>query len=85
MKLIKKIPFSHEEKKHEIRVFSDEKIVNIVALVNNHPHNCIRYQILIPKYLDVKKLLKSKIINHFVELTKNDIIENRWEKSLMEK
>lgn len=85
MKLLKKIAFDHENRKYEIRIFSDEKIMNFVVFYNKHPFNCFRYQILIPKYLNVQKILRTKMIDHFVDITKADVRENRWEKFLKEK
>lgn len=80
MILFKKIPMKFEEKDYEIRVLYDDTIVNVVAFLNNHPINGFRHQIQVPKKFDVKKILKTDAVQELVEISKNDIIEKRWEK-----
>jgi len=82
MTLFKKIPFKCREKDYETRVLYDDKLINIAVFYNNHPANGFRYQVKVPKYLDIKKLLEVNVIENLVEAAKNDIIEDRWEKLL---
>ena len=84
MILFKKNPISFENKDYEIRVLYDDKLINVVAFLNNHPANGFRYQIKVSKYFDVKKMLETDTVNELVEKSKNDIIEKRWEKLLNE-
>ncbi|GAI75527.1 unnamed protein product [marine sediment metagenome] len=80
MILYKKVPFSFEEKNYEIKVFYDDKIINIVAFRNNYPANGFRHQIKTSKNLPVEKILKQKVIDELIEICKKDISEKRWER-----
>lgn len=84
MILFKKIPYTLDDKKYEIRVLYDEAMINIVVFHNNYPANGFRHQVQIPKRYDVKKILKTKAIQEIIEIAKSDIIENRWAKLLNE-
>lgn len=76
----KKVPFSFEEKNYEIKVFYDDKTINIVAFRNNYPANGFRHQIEISKNLSVKEILNQKVISELIEICKKDISEKRWER-----
>jgi len=78
----KKVPFSFEEKNYEIRVFYDDKTINIVAFRNNYPANGFRHQIKISKNLSVEEIVNQKVINELIEISKKDIFEKRWERLL---
>ena len=80
MKLFKKIPFTHEDKQYEVRVLYDDEIINIATFLNNHPANGFRYQIKIPKKVAIEKLLNLENFKDFIEISRIDIIENRWER-----
>jgi len=80
MKLFKKIPMTFEEKNYEIRVLYDDATIDVVAFLNNHPANCFRHQLIIPKNFNVKRLLRIDAVKELVEVSKKDIIEKRWEK-----
>ena len=80
MILYKKVPFSFEEKNHEIRVFYDDKTINIVAFRNNYPANGFRHQIKISKSIPIEEILKQKVIDELIEICKKDISEKRWER-----
>ena len=82
MILYKKYPMTFEEKDYEIRLLYDSTAINVVAFLNNHPVNGYRHQVRIPKEFDVKGVLKMSAIKGLVEMSKNDIIEKRWEKLL---
>ena len=71
-----------EEKNYEIRVLYDDTTINVVAFLNNYPVNGFRHQIKIPKRLDTKRILEMEAANELVDISKNDIIEKRWEKLL---
>jgi len=80
MKLFKKIPFSHENKQYEVRVLYDDDTINIVTFSDNHPANGFRYQIKLPKNTSFEKLLCLDNFQTWIEISKVDIIENRWER-----
>ena len=80
MILFQKIPMTFEEKSYEIRVLYDDTIISVVAFLNNHPANGYRHHIQLPRKCDVQRVLEQDIIDGLVEMTKNDIIEKRWEK-----
>lgn len=81
MKLFKKIPISIEEKDYEIRVLYDDTIINVVAFLDNHPANGYKHQIKLPNKCNVLEVLEQNIAGKLIEMTKNDIIEKRWEKT----
>ena len=82
MILLRKIPFSYEEKNYEIRILYDDTLINVVAFYNNHPVNGFRHQIKFSKKSPVEKLLDHEVINELIDMSKNDICENRWERLL---
>jgi len=79
MILYKKYPMTFEEKKYEIRVLYDDTTINVVTFFNNHPANGFRHQVKIKKGFDVEGILEMKAVNNLIEMSKNDIIENRWD------
>ena len=79
MILYKKYPMTFEGKDYEIRVVYDSVTINVVAFLNNHPVNGYRHQVKIPKEFNVKEILKTSAIKDLVEMSKNDILEKRWE------
>ena len=81
MKLFKKIPISIEEKDYEIRVLYDDTVINVVAFLDNHPANGYRHQIKLPNKCNVLEVLEQNIAGKLIEMTKNDIIEKKWEKT----
>ena len=82
MTFYKKIPFSFNDKAYEIRILHDDKLINMVAFYQNYPANGFRYQIHVPKYAQMDRILDSDVIQEFVELCKNDIVQNRWQRLL---
>lgn len=80
MILYKKVPFSFEEKNFEIKIFRDDKTINIVAFRNNYPANGFRHQIKISKSIPIEEILKQKVIDELIEICKKDISEKRWER-----
>ena len=83
MELYKKIPWKHEEKKYEIMIMFEESMINVVTFLNNYPVNGFRYQVLLPKNINVQNLLKTENFTNLIENAKEDIKENRWEKFLI--
>ena len=80
MDLFNKTPMTWNNKIYEIRVLYDDRKINVVTFQNNHPVNGFRHQILLPKKCDVARILAHDILSEMIEISKNDIIENRWEK-----
>ena len=80
MRLLKKIPLTLEDKYYEIRILFGNNTINIVVFYNNHPANGYRHQLIIPKNVDPEKLLETEALKEVVEISKNDIVEKRWEK-----
>ena len=78
MKTFKKIPFSHNGEKYEIRIMYDESNVKIVAFLHNHPANGFRYILNFPKKYDIKKALKNDNLNTLIDFSRADIREDRW-------
>ena len=78
MELYKKIPFEHDEKSYEIQIHYHENLINIGAFLNNYPANGFRYQIQIPKKVEIQKILDEKHLRIFIDRTKKDIEENLW-------
>ena len=60
----------------------DNTTINVVAFLNNFPVNGFRHQVKITKNFDIKKMLEMDAVKDLVEISKNDIIEKRWEKLL---
>lgn len=80
MQLYKKIPFKHDEKNYEIRIYFEEHLINISTFFNNYPANGFRYQIQLQKNIEIDKILAEDNFSHFIDLAKTDIIESRWQK-----
>ena len=80
MILYKKVSFSFEEKDYDIKVFYDDKTINIVAFRNNYPANGLRHQIKISKSIPIEEILKQEVIDELIEICKKDISEKRWER-----
>ncbi len=80
MTFYKKVPFSFEEKDYDVKVFYDDKTINIVAFRNNYPANGLRHQIKISKSIPIEEILKQKVIDELIEICKKDISEKRWER-----
>ena len=78
MELYKKIPFKFENNLYEIRILHQDNLINIGAFLNNYPANGFRYQIQIPKHVEINKLLDEEHLYEFIDLAKRDITENRW-------
>ncbi len=75
----KKYPFVFEDNDYEIKVLFDDSTINVVAFLNNYPANGFRHLVKIPKTIDIKKLLNNDAVKNLVDLSKEDIINKRWE------
>ena len=84
MLLFNKISMTFNKKDFEIRVLYNDTTINVVAFLNNHPANGFRYQIQIPKQIDIKEILETDAVKELVKKSQSDIIEKRWEKLLKE-
>ena len=69
-----------KEKHYEIRVLFADNTITVAAFYQNHPANGFRHQIKILKRFEPEKLLEKDVVKEMVEISKSDIIENRWEK-----
>jgi len=79
MTLFKKILWNHNGKNYEIRILYEDRLINILAFLNNYPANGFRYQIQLPKNIDVQKILKIENLTHMIENAKEDIKKDRWQ------
>ena len=79
MILFEKRPMTFEGMEYEIRVLYDNTMINVVAFRDNHPANGFRHQIKIPKKCDAKAILNKGAAIELVEMSKNDVINKRWE------
>ena len=78
MELYKNIPWDHDDRAYEIRIYYEDNIINILAFFNNRPANCFRYQIHLSKKVDIKMFLKIEKFDHIIENVKEDIKKERW-------
>lgn len=82
MTLYKKIPWDFEQDKFEICIYHDKNIISIIMFKDNHPANGFRYQMQIPKDLEIQKVLNNDSYSHLIEYCKQDTIEGRWDNVL---
>lgn len=83
MHLFKSIPFGHGQEGFEIRIYYDEKTINVVAFQNNYPVNGYRYQVKIPKGCDTAEVLSVHPVPELVESCQKGIIDAQWEKMFL--
>jgi hypothetical protein len=60
-------------------VLYDNKTINVVAFLNNHPANGYRHIVKIPERCDAKKVLEKHALTELIEICKAEITEKRWE------
>ena len=80
MVLFKKYKMPFEDKNFEIRVYYDDRIINVVAFLNNYPASGFRHQIKIPKKWNAKDFLDKKAVQELVEIAKSDVTSRRWQR-----
>lgn len=80
MNVFKDIRMIFNGKPYDIRVLYDDRMINVLAFHNNHPASGFRHQVQLPKNCDVQGVLGQDIVNDLIEITKNEIVENKWEK-----
>ena len=80
MEIFKKIPWHHEGKDYELRIMFKTDMINVAAFLNNYPVNGFRYQIILPKQINVEHVLKEENFISLIENAKADIQAKRWEK-----
>ena len=78
MQLFKTYPFEFDDEKYEVRIFHNDKLINVVVFKEKHPATGIRHQIQIPETMEIEKILNSNSMNHFIELSKKEISDNLW-------
>jgi hypothetical protein len=78
MQLYKKIPFRHDEKNYEICIFFEDNLIIVSTFQNNYPANGFRYQVQIPKNVEIEKILDEENFSDFIDSAKTDVIEDRW-------
>lgn len=80
MKLFNKTSMTLNDRTYEIRVLYDDRKINVVAFLNNYPANGFRHQIELPKNCDVHRILEHDAVREMIEISKNEIVDQRWEK-----
>jgi phosphoribosyl-AMP cyclohydrolase len=80
MKLNKSIPFAYEGKNYEIHIFSDGWKFQVKAYLGEQPANGYSYSIDLPTAFDLQTVIDTDAIQTLVNIAKEDIISNRWEK-----
>jgi len=80
MQLFKKTAFEYDGKNYEVCIYFEDNLINILTFQNNYPANGFRYQVQIPQNAKIEKILVEENFSSFIDLAKNDIIENRWQK-----
>ncbi|RLC54027.1 MAG: hypothetical protein DRH79_01900 [Candidatus Cloacimonadota bacterium] len=78
MELFKTYPFEFDDEKYEVRIYHNDKLINVAVFKENHPATGIRHQIQIPEGMEIEKILNSDSMNHFIELSKKEISDNLW-------
>jgi len=82
MSLLKSIPFEFEDQKYEIRIRDDELKIYIKAFLNNKPANGYTYQVDFPSKFYVENRFNMNLVEDFIKMAKDDILEKRWDKLL---
>jgi len=82
MEQFKKIPWQHSGQEYEIRIMYSDRLINILAFKDSYPLNGFRYQVQMAKNSDVKELLRTADFGHIVEVVKDDVMKDRWNKLL---
>jgi len=82
MILFKKIPFSFEERLYEVRIYYDDKKINLLVFRDNYPVNGFRNQINIPRKSSPESFLENSVIEELVSVARQDILEKRWNRFL---
>jgi len=80
MKLNKKIPFEHEGKDWEIRIFSDGWKFKVKAYIDGRPANGYSYSVEMPTAFDLQTVTGTDAIQTLVDIAKEDVVRNKWEK-----
>ena len=80
MKSFKNIPFTHEGKEYEIRIFHDDSKVTVIAFSNHYPANGYRYQVQFSKNIKIEQYLEAHNLENLIDFAKKDILNNSWDK-----
>lgn len=66
-----------EDKDYEVRVLYDNANIYAIPFYRNRPQNCYRYQIKIPKKVEVIQLIETEAVDSLINMAKDDILEKR--------
>ena len=80
MELYKKSTLTWNNEIYEIQVLYNDSLINVLSFHNHHPANGFRHQIRLQKGGNVQEILEHEIVGKLVEISKNEIVKNKWEK-----
>ena len=78
MELFKTIEMEHEGRRYEIRVYFDERVVNVVAFRDHRPANGYRLQVQIPKGRDARDVLHRYPMDELTEACRRLMEGDTW-------
>jgi hypothetical protein len=79
MNLHKSIPLDFAGTHYEIRVYYDDREINVLAFKDKRPVNGFRHIAKLPKRVDPEKFLNKYLPSELIDACKADITENKWE------
>jgi len=82
MHALKRIPFAHDGKDYEIRVMGEGESIRIEAFDKDKRANGYSYQLTIDESQYFSAVVELDVINRFIEMAKEDVVEHRWEELL---
>jgi len=80
MEIYKTFPFEFNGNKYETRIYHEDRLINVLTFKDNHPVSGIRHQIQVSKNRNIQDILQIEKLNYFIELVKQEILDNLWEK-----
>ena len=80
MELYKKTPLTWNNENYEIQVLYNDSLINVLTFLNHHPANGFRHQIRLQKGCNVQEILKQDIVGELIDISKKEIVENKWQK-----
>ena len=80
MEMIDREQFQFENNQYEVRLHTDGIKIIIRAFKDEKPANGFVYETTLSEQADIKKLTSVDTIKYFMDLAKNDIYEQRYEK-----
>jgi hypothetical protein len=82
--LARTVPFSHKGRNYEIRVFSDGHNMVVKAFEGNREANGYSHSVTFPVAVDLKHETGVDAIDVLIDDAKKDIVEERWEKYVLD-